>query len=127
MTGEIPHGNSVSGYGAGYGAGRPQNRWWAFMRNNFTRPPCSKQAPGQCGGTNWEQRETWTTDNSHASGVGYVASQANVPATEQAVVKMTWVAWSATPQPTGLGTTPDERIASVGVFFSFLPPFCFGH
>ena len=100
VAGTIPHGNSVSGYGSGYGAGWPLNRWWSFLRNNFSRPPCSPAAPGQCGGTNWEQRETWTTDNSHAAGVGYVAKQASLG--KQATVEMKWVAWSATPQP---GTT----------------------
>ena len=61
VSGAIPHGNSVSGYGSCAGGGWPLNRWWAFLRNNFTRPACAPDAPGQCGGTNWEQRETWTT------------------------------------------------------------------
>jgi hypothetical protein len=61
VTGAIPHGNGISGLGACTGGGWPLNRWWAFLRNNFTRPACGLDASGQCGGTNWEQRETWTT------------------------------------------------------------------
>jgi hypothetical protein len=67
VSGVIPHGNSVSGYGACAGGGWPLNRWWAFLRNNFTRPACAPDASGQCGGTNWEQRETWTTVSAAAA------------------------------------------------------------
>eukprot|EP01052_Picozoa_sp_SAG31_P037870 SAG31_NODE_4961_length_2834_cov_1.793784_2_plen_805_part_00 len=103
-TGSVPHGNSVSGYGGP--PGRPLNRWWAFLRNRFKRPACDNLAAptGQCGGRNWMQRETWTTDNSHAQAVGYVASQdtAMLAARSLSTVRMHWVSWSMTP---ALGTT----------------------
>jgi hypothetical protein len=110
-TGTIPHGNSVSAYGGP--PGQPLNRWWAFLRNRFQRPPCNQDAAapsGQCGGTNWMQRETLTTDNSHAEAVGFVVSQRSADgeggATHKQMsgptVTMKWVSWSMEPKK---GTT----------------------
>ena len=90
VTGAVPHGNSISGYGGRQG--RPLNRWWSIMRNSFTRPACAPDAPtGQCGGTNWAQRETLTTDAGYGWAVGYHSQQGKSTA-GQATIQMKWVA-----------------------------------
>lgn len=114
VTGAVPHGNSISGYGGR--TGLPMNRWWAIFRNRFTRPACGPHAPGQCGGTNWVQRETLTTDAGYGWAVGYVESQGHaiVMGEAEPTVRMRWAAWTTAPRPgtslvilngTGLGTT----------------------